>query len=174
MDLFTRYLDAGPDEVLVSVKAEPARRLFGAGALFLLCVIVLWHGYKNYSLTDEGLVQIFLGLAGMFAALRFWRGSDNGLELTPTELRETRGRQIVRITDIVAVQREAFGIIKPTNGFVIVTREKLPAAISPGIWWRLGRRIGVGGLTGGGEGRAMVELLQEMLKRRETETVPKP
>jgi len=169
VDLFTRSLEADPDEILIGVDASPIRRLIGVMALLALCAIVLWHGYQRYSDSGEGLITMLIALAGIYGALRFWQSSSIGLVLTPTELRETGGRQVVRVADITSVNREAFGIIKPTNGFVIVTRESLPAAISPGIWWRLGRRIGIGGLTGAGEGKAMAELLQEMLKWRQTD-----
>lgn len=167
MDLYSRLLDADPDEILIRVDASPLRRSIGAGALFLLCIVVLWHGYQKYSASGDGLGLILLALAGIYGALRFWQRSAIGLVLTPTELREAGGRRLVCVADIVAVERDAFGIIRPANGFVIVTRDSLPAAILPGIWWRFGKRIGVGGLTGAGEGKAMVELLQEMLKRRD-------
>lgn len=111
--------------------------------------------------------MILISAAGAFLALRFWKSTATGLELTLTELRESGGRRLVLVDDIVAVERGAFGVIKPTNGFVLVIRGKMPAAAQPGIWWRLGKRIGVGGLTGAGEGKAMAELLEEIIKRRE-------
>lgn len=169
MDLFTRSLKAGPDEVLIGLRASTGRRLIGIGALLLLCMIPLWHGYDNDIGTDKRLALIVLGLAGLFGAMRIWQSSRVELELTPSELRESGGRQIVRVADIVKIDREAFEILKPTNGFVIVTRESMPLVVSPGIWWRFGKRIGVGGFTGAGEGKAMAELLQEMLKRRDAE-----
>ncbi|MCZ6663693.1 MAG: hypothetical protein O7B81_00130 [Gammaproteobacteria bacterium] len=61
-------------------------------------------------------------------------------------------------------------MIKPTNGFVVRARNSMPAAWTPGIWWRLGRRIGVGGLTGGGEGEAMAELLDELSRGANSES----
>ena len=167
MDLFSRSLQAGPDEVLIGLNAAPARRMIGIGALILLCLVLLWHSYATYDQLSDGLVVILLALAGLYAAFRIWRSSRTGLELTPAELRESGGRQIVRVADIVKVEREALGIFKPTNGFVLVTREKMPAAGSPGIWWRFGKRVGVGGITGAGEGKAMAELLQEMVARQQ-------
>ncbi len=61
-------------------------------------------------------------------------------------------------------------MIKPTNGFVVRARNSMPAAWTPWIWWRLGRRIGVGGLTGGGEGEAMAELLDELSRSANSES----
>lgn len=167
MDLFARSLQAEPDETIIEIGASPLRRLLGAGALALICAILLWNGYQNFIKSGSGLLLMLFALAGYYAAWRFWQSSSIRLVLTPTELRDSRGRLVANIADIVALQRDAFGIIKPTNGFVIATREKQPAAFIPGIWWRLGNRIGIGGLTGSGEGKAMAELLQELLRRRD-------
>ena len=170
MDLFSRMLEAGPDEVLFGLYASPLRRLIGTGTLALLCLVVLNYGYEKFITGGGGLLPILLALAGLYGALRFWQASRTGLELTPSELRESGGRRIARVEDIVSVEREAFAVIKPANGFVIATRESQPAAMLPGIWWRLGKRIGIGGLTGAGEGKAMVELLRELIRRRDEES----
>jgi len=145
--------------------------MFGAGALFLLCVVVMWHGYHKFADSGDGLIPIALALAGIYGALRFWQATATGLELTLTELREAGGRQVVMMEEVVSVERTAFGIVKPTNGFVIVTRSKSTSTILPGIWWRFGKLIGVGGLTGQGEGKAMAELMQELIKRRQGESI---
>ena len=39
-------------------------------------------------------------------------------------------------------------------------------AWAPGMWWRVGRRVGVGGLTGGAESRAVADALAAMLVER--------
>ena len=170
MSLFNRFLEAGPDEVVVGFGASPLRRVIGTGALLLLCAVFLRQGYDRYLETGGGVWLILLAAVGVYAALRFWHSSATGLELTPTELRDTRGRQLVRLDDIVSVNRDIFAMVKPTNGFVIETRDKLPGAFIPGIWWRYGRRIGIGGLTGPGEGKAVAELLQQMLNRRDRDS----
>ena len=59
-------------------------------------------------------------------------------------------------------------MIELTNGFVVRARNSMPAAWTPGIWWRMGRRIGVGGLTG--EGEAMAELLAELSRGANSES----
>lgn len=167
MDLFTRAQKAGPDEILIGLGAAEMRRMVGTSALLMLCAVVFWHGFQRYVEFGGGLGLILISAAGVFLGLRFWKSSATRLELTPTELRESGGRRLVLVDDIVAVDRGVFGVIKPTNGFVLVTRGKMAAAALPGIWWRLGNRIGVGGLTGAGEGKAMAELLEEIVKRRE-------
>jgi hypothetical protein len=48
----------------------------------------------------------------------------------------------------VLVTTGPFAMIKSTNGFVVPARNSMPAAWIAGSWWRPGRRIGAGELTG--------------------------
>ena len=75
-------------------------------------------------------------------------------------------------------------MIERTNGFVVRARNSVPAAWTPGIWWRLGRCMGVGRLAGGGvgrlagggdggltgEGEAMAELLDALSRGANSES----
>jgi hypothetical protein len=40
---------------------------------------------------------------------------------------------------------------------------------APGLWWRAGRRVAVGGVTSRAEGKAVAELINVMLAEREGE-----
>jgi hypothetical protein len=56
-----------------------------------------------------------------------------------------------------------------THQRVCCTGQKLDArGLDTRIWWRLGRRIGVGGLTG--EGEAMAALLDELSRGANSES----
>ena len=47
------------------------------------------------------------------------------------------------------------------------TTAKGPAAWQPGLWWRLGNRIGVGGMTPGSQAKAMAEIIAIKLAQRD-------
>jgi hypothetical protein len=47
--------------------------------------------------------------------------------------------------------------MKPSNGFTVVMETKQPRAWAPGLWWRVGRRVGVGGVTGASQTKFMAE-----------------
>jgi hypothetical protein len=93
------------------------------------------------------------------------RATSVGLELTRAELRTTRGEVLARVEDIAAIDRGVFAF-KPASGFILRVREKGPFGWSPGLWWRIGRRIGVGGVTGRDEGRYMADVIAAMLLER--------
>ena len=87
------------------------------------------------------------------------------LELTELELRDTTGRRIVAVADIRGVDRGALAF-KPSQGFLIRTHAPQPRGWAPGLWWRLGRSVGIGGVTRAGEGKYMAETLQALLDSR--------
>lgn len=155
--------DPSEDPVLSTLSVAPARRWIGVGTLALLGLLLLYvlvaHPPSGIGSVLVLLVFGFVALAGA-EALR--QATAYNLELTATELRESGGRRLALVAEIESVERGAFAL-KPSNGFMI--RLKAPAARhwSPGLWWRLGRRIGVGGVTSAGEGKAMSEALGFLL-----------
>jgi hypothetical protein len=67
---------------------------------------------------------------------------------------------------MVSVARGALAF-KPSNGFPVTLRARGPFVWEPGLWWRIGRRVGVGGVTPGTPARFMAERMQERIARRE-------
>ena len=47
-----------------------------------------------------------------------------------------------------------------------VTR-KVSAPVEPGLWWRIGRRIGVGGVTPASQSKVMADLITARLIERD-------
>ena len=65
--------------------------------------------------------------------------------------------------NIASVDRGAFAF-KPSNGFTVRLKSPAPRAWLPGLWWRLGRRVGVGGATPGKAARDMADVITILLK----------
>lgn len=68
------------------------------------------------------------------------------------------GTELCRLDEIVEVER-GFALFKPSSGFAIKLKEEKPRGWSPGLWWRSGRRIGIGGATPGRAARNMADAL---------------
>lgn len=154
--------------VLVRLNPSPIRRWLGTGMLLVLGGLLIWLAVVH---PPAQLVwRLFLlGLGGvaLWGAVRLWQATALLLELTPVALQESGGgRVLARIEDIVSVDRGPFAF-KPTGGFVVLLRTPAPRVWAPGLWWRIGRRIGVGGVTHRHEGRLMAEILEDRLKRRD-------
>ena len=151
---------ADPDEVLATVKASSGRRLIGLTSLSALGVFLAYIAFTS----SPGLGwQIFLlacGGAAIWMADRMRRATASVIELTPTELRDG-------VADIETLDRGVFAF-KPSNGFLLRTKAGVHKGNvwRPGLWWRIGRRVGIGGMTPGSQTKFMSEIISAMMASR--------
>lgn len=101
--------------------------------------------------------------AVFWVAWSLWRATAFRLVLTEEALIEealdgTPGRVLCQLDDIAGVERGTFAF-KPSNGFVVRLKTPAPRAWAPGLWWRFGKRVGVGGVTPSGQGKAMADVI---------------
>ncbi|MEM1007063.1 MAG: hypothetical protein AAGB28_17145, partial [Pseudomonadota bacterium] len=154
------------DEVLATVQASSPRRWSGLVMLTTIGALVI---YVALATSPELFWQVFLLLIGggaLWLAQRLWYATLDQVVLTQSELRTGAGYVIASVEDIEAVDRSIFAF-KPSNGFLIRTRSRGLFSWAPGLWWRIGRRIGIGGVTAAGEAKFMSEVLSIMLAERE-------
>ena len=153
------------DEILAVVGASPVRRWMG------IVMVAFVGGLSVYvALTSAPYFvwQVFLiavGGSALGLAEKMRRATELKLELTSRELRDSSGQVLARVDQIKAVDR-GFMAFKPSNGFVIQTTEPGARRWRPGLWWRVGRRIGVGGVTPGHQTKFMSDILVAMLAER--------
>ena len=152
--------------ILARLMPSAARRVIGAIILFSLGLFVLYLALWQ---SPEGLfLQLFLlifALAVLFGCLRLWQATEQGLELTARELRETGGRCVAQVSDMRDASRGVFAF-KPSNGFMVLLNQPGATAWAPGLWWRVGRRLGVGGVTSASEARFMAEQITLLIDAR--------
>lgn len=160
--------DPGPSPAPVLARLYPseARRAFGAGVLVVLGAALLWVALAAPP-RDFGW-RLFLlagGAASLWSAARLWQATAAGIELTAEVLREEGGRVLAEVAAIRRVSRGALAL-KPSNGFLLTLEARAPAVWAPGLWWRLGRRVGVGGVTSRHEARFMAETIAALVEGR--------
>ena len=154
-----------PETRVFNLPATLPRRLSAVVTLGGLGGIHFWILLTTPPVALLGKVFLLgVGALVLFGAYRVWVATGRDILLTPEGLREEDGRILCRIEDIDHVQRGAFAF-KPSNGFVVVLKDTVPRARgwAPGLWWRMGRRIGVGGVTSPGAGKAMADVLSARL-----------
>lgn len=150
------------EEVLATVQASTGRRWIGVAMLVAVGFLVL---YVAMVAPPEPKWQVFLlavGAGALWLAYRVWQATADRIELTRTQLRTGSGETIAEIADIESVERGVFAF-KPSNGFLVTTRSRASRAWAPGLWWRIGRRVGVGGMTAAAETKFMSEVLSALL-----------
>lgn len=155
------------DEIIATLKPTMARRGFAVGVIAALGAMLLYLAVTNPPQSPVWLVFLIgLGVVALWGAERLFRATEKPLELTRTELREVGGRVLARVDEIEGVERGAFAF-KPSNGFLLKLRTPAERVWAPGLWWRFGRRVGVGGVTPGNAAKNMAEALAIMIAERD-------
>ncbi|WP_299966962.1 hypothetical protein [uncultured Roseobacter sp.] len=153
-------------EVLATVKASVGRRVLGIGMLAVLAVLVIYVAIVAPPSLGWQLFLIALGAGALMIADAMRRATAHHLELTRTELRDSGGTVIVPLSQITSIDRGAFAF-KPSNGFLLRLSDSTARSWRPGLWWRLGRRVGVGGMTPGRQTKYMAEIIAVLLAERD-------
>ncbi|WP_458791035.1 hypothetical protein [Yoonia sp. MH D7] len=151
--------------VYARVSASNARRYFAFGVLYSLGGLLIYVAIARPVSLMGALALLALGCVVLILGERLRGATSREIMLTDTELRDSTGMVLARVDDIVAVERSAFAM-KPSNGFTLVLREKAPRAWVPGMWWRIGRRVGVGGTTNAGPAKFMAEQIAFRIAQR--------
>lgn len=86
--------------------------------------------------------------------------------LTTTGLYDHTGAAIAPLDNIDKVDRALF-TFKPSNGFLVRLKTPGPRAWQPGMWWRVGTRVGVGGVTSGAATKIVADTLSMMVADRD-------
>ncbi|WP_299368316.1 hypothetical protein [uncultured Tateyamaria sp.] len=155
-----------PTRVLATITASPGRRILGIGSLWVLSLLVIYVAIVQPPAMGWQLFLFALGGGSIWIAEQMRRATALSLELTMQELRDSSGEVLAKADDIHSIDRGMFAF-KPSNGFLL--RLSTPAARTwrPGLWWRMGRRVGVGGMTPGHQAKFMAEMISAMIAERD-------
>lgn len=161
--LFEDFTD---QEELARLGPTAFRFWFGMTMTVFLAALLI---YLAIQLPDLPAVTraLFLALGFGAGVMALWinRNGRQAIILTKSGLHDTHGREIAAIDNIRSVDR-GYVIFKPSNGFVVYLKEPTTRAWEPGLWWRLGRRIGAGGTTPAAPAKDMADILNLLLKER--------
>ena len=150
-------------EALHTLRASPARRVFALGTQGLLGLLLLWLAFAQPPEAPGWRVVLLVGgVLALAFALRGWHRSAAGVVLRRDGLWTEEGEPIAPLDRIEAVERGAFAF-KPSNGFLVRMSAPMERRWVPGLWWRFGRRVGVGGVTGGAETKMVADTLMAMV-----------
>ena len=150
----------------MTLRASPSRRVFALVTQAGLGLLLLWVALAHPPQAPAwGVGLLALGAGVLWLTIRAWRGSAQAIVLDAGGLRREDGTPIAPIGNLVAVDRALFAM-KPSNGFVARLDAPMAGAWVPGLYWRIGRRVGIGGITGGAETKLMADTLAVMIDRK--------
>jgi hypothetical protein len=160
-------VDDAAEPVLARLDASPPRRMIGIGVQLALglFLISLALGFPREQMSLR-LGMLVLGCLVFYFAHLTWRATEVGLILTQSALRNSKGRLLAEIANVREVSRGPFAL-KPSHGFSLVLhRGGVGFAWVPGMWWRMGKRVGIGGVTPSQPSRYMAEMIAGMIAER--------
>lgn len=152
-------------EVLAVVRASAGRRGLGLAMLWLLGALLLWLALARPPAPEFQALLIGLGVGALWLGERMRRATALAVELTGAGLVCSDGEVIAGWDRIAGVDRGTFAF-KPSNGFIVRLTARAPARWRPGLWWRLGRHAGIGGVTPGAQAKLMAEIIAARLAGR--------
>lgn len=157
-------VDMTDDVPLATLKASPPRRVVGTGMVLCLGLMMIYLGFAM-PIGVGAIVLILLGAGLLAAGAHMWRASSDGVVLTRERLETLSGTLLAEVSQIEKVERGAFAF-KPSNGFLVRTKSEASRLWVPGLYWRLGRRIGIGGVTPAPQSKAMAEEIAMLIADR--------
>lgn len=150
-------------EILVKLEVAPARRIFGVGMLVGLGVVILYISAVSPPSNIFSIALLIAISAGFFwAGKRLYDVTADAIILTREDITTASGRVLCRIEDIAKVDKGFFAF-KPTNGFLILLKTPSERSWAPGLWWHLGKRIGIGGVTSPRQAKEMAAIISMMV-----------
>ncbi|MDJ1007957.1 MAG: hypothetical protein QNJ13_09055 [Paracoccaceae bacterium] len=152
-------------DLLARLRVRGARRIIAVVSLTLLGGILLWLAASQGMGAGWRAVLVLFGGAGLWGAWAVQKATETDILLTRDGLFDERGRELAPMDNIVAIDRGVFAF-KPSSGFLVKLDRPMKAGWAPGVWWRFGRRLGVGGSVSGFEAKAMAEILELALADR--------
>lgn len=155
-----------PNEILAVAKAAPGRRYLGISMLALLGLMLIYIAVTQSPAFQWQLFLVVLGAATLWMADKMRKATATRIELTETEVRDSDGTVIALIADLDGMDRGFFAF-KPSNGFLLRTKAPAANVWRPGLWWRVGRRIGIGGVTPANQTKFMSEIIAVMMAQRD-------
>ena len=160
-------LVADNDEVLAELPRSTPRMWIGVAMLACLGALLVSIAAQapEMSLISRGLFFLIAACA-LFLAWSMVRTGVVSVRLTRDRLTASNGRVLCDVDQIVSVDR-GFVIYKPSNGFVLKLNTEPGRAWEPGLWWRVGSRIGLGGTTSGTAAKNMAEIIAMLLRERD-------
>lgn len=153
-------------DVLAAARASMGRRVLGLGCLGFLGLLLVYMAVVNPPALHWQFLLIVLGAAAIWLADAMRRATASEVYLTEEAIRDADGTLIARLDEIVGLDRGFFAF-KPSNGFLLTLKTAQGRVWRPGLWWRLGRRVGIGGMTPGHQTKMMSEILAAMMAQRD-------
>ncbi|MEO9819635.1 MAG: hypothetical protein ABJQ34_08690 [Paracoccaceae bacterium] len=156
------------EEILAVVHPSLGRRVLGLASLWGLGLLVFYLTLSEDHAFGWQVLLLAIGAGTIYLAELMRRSTGLRIELTKTGVKDSSGRILAEVSNIQSIDKGTFAF-KPSNGFLITCKTKAPRVWAPGLWWRNGRRVGIGGITAAPQTKFMAEILSAMIAERDNQ-----
>lgn len=150
-------------DIIAEITVSPLRRMVGSGAVALSGALLLLAALSEPP--ESVFLQLclwVLAAALISGAIRLYRDTSRTVQLTSEGLQDCAGEVITPLSDIIEIERGHFGM-RPSNGFALKLKREAQPVWRVGLWWRAGKRAGIGGAASAAEVKKMAEALESVL-----------
>ena len=151
-------------EPIAQLRASGFRRVFALFALGALGALLLYLAVTLSTGLGYRVLLIGMGALSVWACERMARTTRGVFALHEDGI-YFNDALLAHVEEMESVDKGMFAL-KPTNGFSIILKEKAPRVFVPGMYWRIGRRLGIGGVTEPGAAKFMADTLTAMIADR--------
>ncbi|MEM6467663.1 MAG: hypothetical protein AAF679_14350 [Pseudomonadota bacterium] len=164
-----KILPDTPDEVIAVIEPAGVRRVFATFVVGFLGTLLIYIAATHPPQELMWLAfLVLMGLGATWLAWLLWDATSRTLELTREAVREADGGRVLFTIDEIQTVDRGFFAFKPASGFLVRLKDGHAhgRAFAPGLWWRVGRTVMVGGTTPSGQAKAMADLIKVILAQR--------
>lgn len=155
-------------EAQLELRAAKVRRVIACGVLVAIGAMFWWSGMLGGDQTGAArALMVGIGALWFWGAWELWRGTGRAVFLTDSGLVDSNGVVIAPFDSILAVERGMISM-KPSHGMLLKLSHAGPVKWVPGLWWRLGARVGIGGLTPKNATRLFADALELRLAEKDS------
>ncbi|MCY4542472.1 MAG: hypothetical protein OXB95_08795 [Rhodobacteraceae bacterium] len=156
-------MNSRQNEAIATIAPSPARRAITTLLLLVLGGLLIDSSFANRSAVVFGSITMAIGVASIALAYVIYRTTRHSIELRGSAVVSTDGTLLAELDNISKIE---IGLLdfKPASGFTIRLHEPMPAAWKVGLWWRIGRSVGIGGCTPKSDAKQFATILQARLQ----------
>ena len=149
----------GNEKQLAIINPPVIKRYFFTLLSLILAVLLLYEGVAIYFVSGERLGFILVGLFLLGLTYLFYFNTGKALILYEDRLVSTDGELLFELKNIASIENGLFSF-KPSNGVLFRLKEPMRVKWRLGLWWRFGKRVGIGGCTQ----KSSINLAVEIIK----------
>ncbi len=161
------------DTLLFRLDVAPARRVIALVFMMLLSVILIYTAINSPLGFGVRGFLLAIGVVTLLGARALARGTKASVDLREDGIYLSTGEELAHIDNIDRVEPGMFAM-KPSGGISVKLKTAPGFAFVPGMYWRVGRTLGIGGVTIRGAAKAMSDGLAAYLAERDAKQSGQP